>query len=150
MTDCRQLRFNKHINAWHITGHNLVESLWPMICHVFMCLLNRSCLWSVMYFCACWILVACDPNTWPFTTNKDSSSRQKHDHLQATTIPLAHKYMTDHRQQRFNKHTNTWPITGINYSTSTQIHDRSVACDRSCICVLVESLWPVSGHVFVC
>ena len=25
-----------------------------------------------------------------------------------------------------------------------------VACDRSCICVLVESLWPVNGHVFVC
>ena len=24
-----------------------------------------------------------------------------------------------------------------------------VACDRSCICVLVESLWPVSRHVFV-
>ena len=25
-----------------------------------------------------------------------------------------------------------------------------VACDRPCICVLVESLWPVIGHVFVC
>ena len=25
-----------------------------------------------------------------------------------------------------------------------------VASDRSCICVLVESLWPVVGHVFVC
>ena len=25
-----------------------------------------------------------------------------------------------------------------------------VACDRSCICVLVESLLPVIGHVFVC
>jgi hypothetical protein len=25
-----------------------------------------------------------------------------------------------------------------------------VAYDRSCICVLVESLLPVSGHVFVC
>ena len=23
-----------------------------------------------------------------------------------------------------------------------------MTCDRSCICVLVESLWPVSGHVF--
>ena len=22
-----------------------------------------------------------------------------------------------------------------------------VACDRSCICVLVDSLWPVIGHV---
>ena len=26
----------------------------------------------------------------------------------------------------------------------------AVACDRSCICVLVESLLPVIGHVFVC
>ena len=26
----------------------------------------------------------------------------------------------------------------------------AVACNRSCICVLVESLWPVVGHVFVC
>ena len=25
-----------------------------------------------------------------------------------------------------------------------------VACEQSCICLLVESLWPVSGHVFVC
>ena len=25
-----------------------------------------------------------------------------------------------------------------------------VACDRSCICVLVESVLPVIGHVFVC
>ena len=25
-----------------------------------------------------------------------------------------------------------------------------VTCDRSCICVIVESLWPVIGHVFVC
>ena len=25
-----------------------------------------------------------------------------------------------------------------------------VGCERSCICVLVESLWPVNGHVFVC
>ena len=25
-----------------------------------------------------------------------------------------------------------------------------VACDRSCICVLVESLLPVIGHVCVC
>jgi hypothetical protein len=24
-----------------------------------------------------------------------------------------------------------------------------VACDRSCFCVIVESLWPVIGHVFV-
>ena len=24
-----------------------------------------------------------------------------------------------------------------------------VACDRSCICVIVESLWPLIGHVFV-
>ena len=26
----------------------------------------------------------------------------------------------------------------------------AVACDRSCMCVLVESLLPVIGHVFVC
>ena len=25
-----------------------------------------------------------------------------------------------------------------------------LACDRSCICVLVESLLPLIGHVFVC
>jgi hypothetical protein len=25
-----------------------------------------------------------------------------------------------------------------------------VGCERSCICLLVESLWPVIGHVFVC
>ena len=25
-----------------------------------------------------------------------------------------------------------------------------VACERSCICLLVKSLWPVIGHVFVC
>ena len=25
-----------------------------------------------------------------------------------------------------------------------------VACDRSCICLLVKSLLPVSSHVFVC
>ena len=25
-----------------------------------------------------------------------------------------------------------------------------VGCERSCNCVLVESLWPVNGHVFVC
>jgi hypothetical protein len=24
------------------------------------------------------------------------------------------------------------------------------ACERSCICLLVESLWPGIGHVFVC
>jgi hypothetical protein len=24
-----------------------------------------------------------------------------------------------------------------------------VGCERSCICLLVESLWPVNGHVFV-
>jgi hypothetical protein len=132
----------------------LVESLWPVVGHVFVSLLNRCCLWSVMYLWPCWIVV------------KDRS--------QATTIPLANKYMTVHRPQRFNKHTNTWPIRGKNDSTRTQINDWSqattiplagcgllsvmylcacwivVACDRSCICVLVESLWPVSGNVFVC
>ena len=25
-----------------------------------------------------------------------------------------------------------------------------VGCERSCICLLVESLWPVNCHVFVC
>ena len=25
-----------------------------------------------------------------------------------------------------------------------------VGCERSCICLLVESLWPVNGDVFVC
>jgi hypothetical protein len=141
----------------------LVESLLPVIGHVFVCLLNRCGLWSVMYLCACWIAVACDrscinmlveslhTNTWPIT---------------GTTIQQAHKYMNDHRQQRFNKHTNTWTITDHNGSTSRQIHDHSQAttiivhvfvcllnrcsCYRSCICVLVESLWPVIGHVFVC
>jgi hypothetical protein len=50
-------------------------------------------------------------------------------------------------------------ITGHNDSTSPQIHDRSQATtiqeaqkymtdDRPCIYVLVESLWPVIGHVF--
>jgi 3,4-dihydroxy-2-butanone 4-phosphate synthase len=132
--------------------------------------LNRCCLCSVMYLCACWIVVACDrscicvlvesllpliahvfvcllnrccaqkyktvhrqqrfkkhTNTWPITGNNDSTSRKIHDCSQATTIQQAHKYMSDQRQQRFNKHTNTWPITGHNDSTSTQIHARSQA-----------------------
>jgi hypothetical protein len=145
-----------------------MESLWPVIDHVCVCLLNRCCLWSVMYLCACWILVACDRScTWPITGNNDSTRTQIHDRSQATTIPLAEKYMTDNMPQWFNKHTNTWPITVNNDSNSTQIHDRSqatmiqqglylsasgivVACDRSCICVLVESLMTVIGHVFVC
>jgi hypothetical protein len=62
--------------------------------------------------------------------------------------------MTDHRSKRFKKHTNTWPITGNNDSTSTVIYMCAcwivVACDRSCICLLVELLLPVIGHVFVC
>ena len=38
----------------------LVESLWYVIGHIFMCLLNRSGLLSVMYFSANGIVVACD------------------------------------------------------------------------------------------
>jgi hypothetical protein len=182
MTDRRPERFNNHTNTWPITGHNdstitqihgivvacdwscicvLVESLWPVVGHAFVWLLNRCDLWSGMYLFDYW---------------------QIHDRSQATTIQLAHKYMPDHRPQRFNNHTNTWPIVGHNDSTITQIHDRSQAttiqqshkymtdhkpqrfnnhtntwptcwivvdCDPSCICVLVESLWPVIGHVFV-
>jgi hypothetical protein len=130
-----------------------------------------------MYLCACWIVVPQrfnqHTNTWPITAHNDSTSRQIHDRSQATTISLADKYMTDNRPQRFNKHINTWPITGHNDSTSRQIHGRSqatpiqqahkymtdlylcacwivVACERSCICLLVESLWPVICHVFEC
>jgi hypothetical protein len=169
MTDHRQQRFNKHTNTWPIVACDrscicvLVESLWPVIGHVFVCLLNRCGLWSVMYLCACWIVVACE---------RSCTSRQIHDQSQATTIQQAHKNMTDQRQQRFNKHTNTWPIKGRD-SISRQMHDRHVfvcflnlcdllsvmylsangivvVCDRSCICVLVKSLLPVIDHVFVC
>jgi hypothetical protein len=83
----------------------LVESLWPVIGHVFMCLLNRCGLWSVMYLSANEIFNQ-HTNTWPIT---------------GTTIQQAHKCMTDHRQQRFNKHTNTWPTTGHNDSTSGHV-----------------------------
>ena len=38
----------------------LVESLWPVIGHVFMCLLNRCGLLSVMYLSSNGIVVACD------------------------------------------------------------------------------------------
>ena len=38
----------------------LVELLLPVIGHVFVCLLNRCCLLSVMYFSASGIVVACD------------------------------------------------------------------------------------------
>ena len=38
----------------------LMESLWPVIGHVFVCLLNRCGLCSVMYLCAYGIVVACD------------------------------------------------------------------------------------------
>jgi hypothetical protein len=88
---------------------------------------------------------------WQITGHNDSTSTQIHDRSQPTTIPLAHKNIISHRPQRFNKHTYAWPITANNESTSTQIHDWIVvACERSCFCVLVESLWPVIGHVFVC
>jgi hypothetical protein len=123
-----------------------------------------------MYLCACWIVVACGRScicvliesllpAWPITGHNDSTSTQIHDRSQATTIPLEDKYMTDNRPQRFNKHTNTWPIHifacllnrcglwTVMYLSASGI---VVACDRSCICVLVESLLPVIGHVFVC
>jgi hypothetical protein len=54
-------------------------------------------------------------NTWPLTCHNDSTSTQKydtghndltstqiHDRSQATTIKQAHKYMTNHRPQRFH------------------------------------------------
>jgi hypothetical protein len=116
--------------------------LLPVIGHVFVCLLNRCCLWSVMYLCACWIVVACyrscirpqrfnkNINTWPITGNSDSTSTQIHERSQATTIQQAHKYMTDHRPQR-----SCWIV---------------VACYRSSIYLLVESLWPLIGHICVC
>jgi hypothetical protein len=175
MTDHRQLRFNKHINTWHIIGHNdstswqihdrsqptripladkncmLVGSLWPVIGHVFVCFLNHCGLLSVMYLCACWIVVACDrscmcvlTNIWSITGHNDSTSKQIHDRSQATTIPLADKYMTIHRPQQFNNHTNTWSVM---YLCACWI---VVASDLSYMCVFVESLWPVNGHVFVC
>jgi hypothetical protein len=109
----------------------LIESLLPLIGHVFVCLLNRCGLWTVMYL------------------GHDSTNRQIHDQSQATTIQQAHKHMTDQRHQRFNKHTNTWHrccLWLVMYLSVSGI----VACDRSCICVLVESLLPVIGHVFVC
>jgi hypothetical protein len=143
-----------------------------------MCLLNRCGLWSVMYLssngivvafdrsCICLLMESLFPlNTWPITGHNDLTSTQIHDRSQATTVQRAHKYMTDHRQQRFNKHTNTWPITGHKDSKSTQIHDWLqdrcglwsvmylssngivVAFDRSCICLLMESLFrPITGN----
>jgi hypothetical protein len=198
-------RFNKQTNTWAITGHNdstitqihdrsqatMIQQSHKymtyhrpqrfnnhtnVIGHVFVCLLKRCGLWSVMYLCDCWIVVAYDLacicliveslwhvvghvfvwlldhcGLWSVTKNT-TPSEQIHDRSQATTIQQSHKYMTDHRPQRFNNHTNTWPITDHNVSTSTQKHDRShvVACDGSCICVIVESLWSMIGHVFVC
>jgi hypothetical protein len=146
MTDNRSQRFKKHTNTWPITGHNdstrrkihdrsqattiqqahkymacdqwcisvLVESLLPVIGHVLICLLNRCGLWLVMYLCACWIVVACDRSCiWVLVES-----------LLPLIMPLADKYMTDNRSQRFKKHTNTWPITGHKDSISRQIHDR--------------------------
>jgi hypothetical protein len=43
--------------------------------------------------------------------NNDSTSTQIHDRSQATTIQQSHKYMTNHRPQRFQYHTNTCPLT---------------------------------------
>jgi type III secretory pathway component EscS len=148
MTDHRPQRFNKHTNTWPIRGNNdstsKQKSLLPVIGHVFVCLLNRCGLWMVMYLSASGIVVACDRSCiCVLVESLFSTTTQIHDRSQATTIPLGEKYMTVHRPQRFNKHTNTWPITGHNDSTSTQIHD-------PCICVLVESLLPVIVHVFVC
>jgi hypothetical protein len=185
MTVHRPQRFNKHTTIWQIRGNNnststqihcicvLVESLMTVIGHVFVCLLNRCCLWSVMYQAYKYMTdhrqqrFNKDTNTWPITGHNDSTSRQIHDRSQATTIPLADKYMTDNRPQLFNMHTNTWTITGNNDSTRKQIsllpvidhvfvcllnrcgllsvmylsaNGIVVACDLSCICLLMESL----------
>jgi hypothetical protein len=103
MTVHRPQRFNKHTNTWPISGRSciylLMESLLPVIGHVFVYLLNRCGLWMVMYLSASGIVVACDRSCI------------------CGLVEL-------HRPQRFNKHTNTWPISGYNDSTSTQIHDR--------------------------
>jgi hypothetical protein len=160
MTDHRPQRFNNHTNTWPITGHNdststqkhdLSQSTMIQHDHLFVWLLNRCGLRSVMYLCACWIVVACERSCVYLLVESLWLVIGIHDRSQSTTIPQAHKYMTDHRPQRFNNHTNTWPIAGHNDSTITQIHDRwtgmylcdcwiSLACDRSCICVNVESL----------
>jgi hypothetical protein len=139
MTDQRPQRVNKHTNTWPITGHDsisrqmhdrsqattiqqscyrsciclLMESLWPVIGHVFACLLNRGQR-AVMYLSASGIVAIQQAHKYMIDqSHNDSTSRQMHDRSQATTIQQTHKYMTDHR-------------------------------------VLVESLWPVIGHVFVC
>jgi hypothetical protein len=121
---CGLLSVNKHTNTWPITGHNNststqihdrseattiqqahkymtdnrprfhVESLWPVIGHVFVCLWNRCGLWAVMFLCASGIVVGCEGHS-------DSTSRQKHYRSQAT-IQQAHTYMTDHRPQLFH------------------------------------------------
>ena len=84
-------------------------------------------------------------------------STQIHDRIQATTIQQAHKYMTAHRPQRFNKNTNTWPLTGHNDSTSPQIHDRSQATTIQQAHKYMTAhtpqrfnkhtnTWPITGH----
>jgi hypothetical protein len=115
----------------------LVESLWPVIGHVFVCLLNRCGLWSVMYLCTCWTVQRFKKhtNTWPITGNNDSTSTQTHDRSEAATIQQAHKVCL----------LNRCGLSSVMYLFACWI---VVASDRSCVCVLVESLWPVNGHVF--
>ena len=74
----------------------LVESLWPVIGHVFVCFLNRCCL--------------------------------RYGHVFVCLL-------------------NRCGLLSVMYMSSNGI---VVASDRSCISVLVGSLWPVNGHVFVC
>jgi hypothetical protein len=151
MTDQRPQRFNKNTNTWPITGNNYspvniiylsasgivvacdrscicvpFESLLPEIRHVFVCLLNRCGLLSVMHL-----------NTWQITGP------------QATTIPLAVKCMTDHRPQGFNKHRNTVVACGPVICHVFVCLLNLFASDLSYMCVFVESLWPVNGHVLV-
>jgi hypothetical protein len=102
----------------------IVESFWPVIGHVFVWLLNRCGLWSGMHL---------------ITGHNDSTSTQIHHRSQAIAIQQAHKCMPDHRPQRFN-------IRSVMYLYNCWI---VVAWDRSCICLVVESLWPVIGHVYV-
>jgi hypothetical protein len=136
MTDHRPQRFNKHTNTWPITGRIvlLMESLWPVISDVFVCLLNRCYLWSVMYLCSCWIVVACD------RSYNDSISRKMHDRSHATMIQQAQKYMTDHRKLRFNKHINTWYIIRHNACGPVICHVFVCLLNRCC-------LWSV---IYVC
>jgi hypothetical protein len=118
-----------------------VESGWSVIGHGVECLFKRCGLWSDPNFCGYHRPQRFNnhTNTCPFTDHNDSISTQIHDRSQATTIPLAHKNMTDHCPQRLNR-CGQWSVMFLCASGIV------LACDRSCICVIVESLWPVLGH----